>query len=93
MDTCQLCHVNALWLVLSQHRAALICRNDQDPFATAEEAQCVPLGEQLQADLNIALRQFNVDAFLLALYACITFQIISPKDKNDEDYVDNAKFP
>lgn len=90
---CHLSHVRALWLALSLRCAIIMCINGQEPFSTVDEAYCKDLENDMRVELKAALKRVNQDLLSLALYSCIVFKLAVPKNRNDEDYVNDVKFP
>jgi hypothetical protein len=90
---CRLSHVQALWLVLSHRRAVIMRTNGQEPFSTVDEAYCKDLEDDMRVELKAALKHINQSMLSLALYACIVFKLALRKNKDDEDYIDDVRFP
>lgn len=90
---CRLSHVRALWLVLSHRRAVVMVTNGQEPFSTVDEAYCKDLENDMRMELKAALKHMNQDMLSLALYTCIMLKLVVPKNRDDEDYVDDVRFP
>ena len=68
-------------------------RNGQTSFDSVEDAYCKELTDDMITELKRSLKQVNLETFTFALYTCIIFNIALPRNKDDEDYVENTKHP